>query len=117
MTSTCRLSPNKLIFEVPRYCSHTIILPDESRLDNHVVEMSGTVITYYPFTGEVHSTIYINTPILLSYRADLEGETVSLSRPTWTVCDATEKGDRPLYAYRLTSCSSSIDECYVVERL
>lgn len=111
------MSPNKLIFEVLRYCSHTIILPDESRLDNQVVEMSEIVIAYYPFTGEVHSTIYIDTPILLSYRADLEGEVISLNRPTWGVGNATEKGDRPLYAYRLTPCSSNTDECYVVERL
>ena len=51
---------------MPRYCSHTVILPDEHRLDNFVVEVAGSVTAYYPFAGERHSTIYLDTPILLS---------------------------------------------------
>ena len=88
---------------MPRYCSHTVILPDESRLDNFVVEVSGVVTTYYPFVGERHSTIYVDTPILISRRADLEGRTVSLTRLAWALHD-TEHDGEALYAYRLTPC-------------
>ena len=70
-----------------RYYSHTIILPDESHLDDFVVEINKQVTAYYPFVGEMHSTIYVDTPILLSYRADLDGKTVSLNQLTWALCD------------------------------
>ena len=100
---------------MPRYCSHTVILPDESRLDNTIVEVSGTVTTYYPFAGEVHTTLYLDTPILLSHRADLEGKTVSLTQLTWALRDAS--GTAALYAYRLTPCASCMGDRYTMMRL
>ena len=101
---------------MPRYCSHTLILPDESRLDNHVVEVDGRVVTYYPFTGEVHSTIYVDTPILLSHRADLEGKTLSLTQLTWALHD-TAHGDTSTYAYRLTPCPSCAGARFTMSKL
>lgn len=98
-----------------RYCSHTIILPDESLLDNHVVEVNGIVEAYYPFRGEVHSTIYIDTPILLSHRADLQDKTVSLTQLTWAMHDAAN--DRIMYAYRIIPCPSCMGERYMMIRL
>ena len=100
---------------MPRYCSHTVILPDENHLDNFVVEVSGSVIAYYPFTGEVHSTIYFDTPILLTPRADLEGKTVALTQLTWAL-NATH-GDTTLYAYRLTPCPSCAEGRFVMSKL
>lgn len=101
---------------MPRYCSHTVILPDENRLDNHVVEVDGRVTTYYPFTGEVHSTIYLDTPILLSHRADLEGKTVSLTQLTWALHE-TEQGNTAMYAYCLTPCPSCAGNRFTMTRL
>ena len=101
---------------MPRYCSHTIILPDENRLDNYVVEVAGSVITDYPFAGEVHSTIYVDGSILLSYRADLEGKTVSLSQLAWALND-TEQGNTMMYAYRLTPCPSCAGNRFTMKRL
>ena len=98
------------------YCSHTIILPDEHHLDNFVVEVDGSSITYYPFTGEVHSTIYLDQPILISHRADLEGKTVSLAQLTWALHDA-EHGDTAMYAYRLTPCSSCVGDRFTMTKL
>ena len=101
---------------MPRYCSHTVILPDENRLDDFVVEVTGNSVTaYYPFTGEVHSTIYFDTPILLSHRADLEGKTVVLTQLTWALSDT--HGDTTLYAYRLTPCSSCAEGRFVMSKL
>ena len=100
---------------MPRYCSHTVILPDENHLDNFVVEVSGSVIAYYPFTGEVHSTIYLDAPILLSPRADLEGKTVALTQLTWAL-NATH-GGTTLYAYRLTPCPSCAEGRFVMSKL
>lgn len=99
-----------------RYCSHTVILPDENRLDNYVVEVDGCVTTYYPFTGEVHSTIYIDHPILISHRADLEGKTISLALLAWALHDA-EHGNTAMYAYRLTACSSCMGNRFTLSRL
>ena len=99
-----------------RYCSHTVILPDESRLDNFVVEVDGMVTTYYPFVGEVHSTIYLDTPILLSHRADLEGKTISLTQLTWAMHD-TEHGGEVLYAYSLTPCPSCAGNRFTMMKL
>lgn len=102
---------------MPRYCSHTIILPDENRLDDFVVEVTGNSVTaYYPFTGEVHSTIYFDTPILLTPRADLEGKTVSLNQLTWALRD-TEREATALYAYRLTPCSSCMGNRFTMSKL
>ncbi len=93
-----------------RYCSHTLILPDESQLDNMVVEVADSVVSYYPFTGEVHTTLYVDMPILLSYRNDLEGKTVSLAQLTWALKDSDNQ--TYMYAYRLTPCLS----CYGGQR-
>lgn len=102
---------------MPRYCSHTVILPDENRLDDFVVEVTGNSVTaYYPFTGEVHSTIYFDTPILLSHRADLEGKTVSLNQLTWALRD-TEREATALYAYRLTPCPSCMGNRFTMSKL
>lgn len=98
-----------------RYYSHTIILPDESHLDDFVVEINKQVTAYYPFVGEMHSTIYVDTPILLSYRADLDGKTVSLNQLTWALCD--EANDTVMYAYRLTPCSSCAGERFTMTKL
>lgn len=98
-----------------RYYSHTIILPDESHLDDFVVEINKQVTAYYPFVGEMHSTIYVDTPILLSYRADLDGKTVSLNQLTWALCD--EANDMVMYAYRLTPCSSCAGERFTMTML
>lgn len=101
---------------MPRYCSHTIILPDESRFDNFIVEVGGSVVTYYPFRGEVHSTIYMDQPILISYRADLDGKTISLTQLTWALHD-TEHGNTAMYAYRLTPCPSCMGERFIMTKL
>lgn len=100
---------------MPRYCSHTVILPDESRLETTVVEVSGVVSAYYPFTGEMHTTLYLDTPILLSHRADLEGKTVSLTQLAWALCDASST--TALYAYRLTPCPSCMGDRFIMTRL
>ncbi len=99
-----------------RYCSHTIILPDENCLDNFVVEVNGCVTAYYPFTGEIHSTIYIDQTILISYRADLDGRTISLSQMAWALHDA-EHGSTKMYAYYLTPCSSCMGNRFIMKRL
>ena len=98
-----------------RYCSHTVILPDENHLDDFVVEVAGSVIAYYPFTGEMHSTIYLDAPILLSHRDDLDGKTISLTQFTWALYN--NDGDTALYAYRLTPCSSCAGNRFTVTRL
>ena len=98
-----------------RYYSRTVILPDETHLDDFVVEVSGCVITYYPFVGEIHSTIYLDTPLLLSYRADLDGKTVSLAQLSWALCDAAN--DTFLYAYRLTPCASCAGDRFTMLKL
>lgn len=98
-----------------RYYSHTIILPDESHLEDFVVEVDKQVVAYYPFVGEIHSTIYIDTPILLSHRADLEGKTISLDQLVWALHDA--ENEKVVYAYRLTSCSVCTGERYVMTML
>lgn len=100
-----------------RYCSHTVILPDENRLDDFVVEVASSVTAYYPFAGERHSTIYLDTPILLSYRADLDGKTVSLSHLTWALHDIEGGNDSVLYAYRLTPCPSCVGERFSMVKL
>lgn len=99
-----------------RYCSYTIILPDESHLDNFVVEVNNYVVAYYPFAGEKHTTIYFDTPILLSHRGDLDGKTISLTQLAWALRDG-ESGDDRMYAYHLSPCSSCMGERYVLSRL
>ena len=100
-----------------RYCSHTVILPDENRLDDFVVEVAGTVTAYYPFAGERHSTIYLDTPILLSPRADLEGKTLSLTQLTWALRDAQHDAASVLYAYRLTPCPQCAEGRFTMSKL
>lgn len=99
-----------------RYCSHTVILPDENHLDNFVVEVAGSVTAYYPFTGEMHSTIYLDAPILLSHRSDLDGKTISLTQLTWALHD-TVHGDTSVYAYRLTPCPSCAGNRFTMTKL
>lgn len=98
-----------------RYCSHTLILPDEVRLDNMVVEVAGSVVTYYPFAGEVYSTAYVDTPILLSYRADLEGKIVSLVQLAWALGGDVNGG--LLYAYQLMPCPTCMGNRFCMRRL
>lgn len=98
-----------------RYCSHTIIMPDETMLDNHVVEVADKVIACYPFAGEMHTTLYLDTPILLSHRADLEGKTVSLAQLTWALRDADSADD--MYAYRLDACPSCMGDRYALTKI
>lgn len=107
-----------MIPSMPRYCSHTVILPDESRLDDFVVEVAGNgVSAYYPFAGEMHSTIYFDTPILLSPRVDLEGKTISLTQLTWALHDTEHDGTTVLYAYRLTPCPSCAEGRFTMSKL
>ena len=98
-----------------RYSSHTIIMPDETMLDNHVVEVADKVIACYPFAGEMHTTLYLDTPILLSHRADLEGKTVSLAQLTWALGDADSADD--MYAYRLDACPSCMGDRYTLTKI
>ena len=100
-----------------RYCSHTVILPDASHAENFVVEVAGSVTAYYPFAGEMHSTIYFDTPILLSPRADLEGKTVSLDQLTWALHDPEHDHTIVLYAYRLTPCPSCMGNRFTMSKL
>lgn len=97
-----------------RYYSHTIILPDETRLTDFVVDVEGSSVTYYPFVGEIHSTIYAEHPILLSHRDDLQGKTVSLDQLSWAMGDAA---DGAVYAYALTPCPACMGDRYVLSRL
>lgn len=97
------------------YCTHTLILPDESRLDDMVLEVAGSVVAYYPFTGELHSTIYVNNPVLLSHRLDLEGKTVALTQLAWVL--AGEDSDTLLYAYELTPCPLCVENRYLMRKL
>lgn len=99
-----------------RYYSHLIILPDESHLEDFIVELNGNQFSYYPFVGEIHSTTYIEKPILLSYRSDLEGKTVALSQLTWALRDTTST-DATIYAYALTPCPSCAGERFTAKRL
>lgn len=99
-----------------RYYSHLIILPDESHLEDFIVELNGNHLSYYPFVGEIHSTTYIEKPILLSYRSDLEGKTVALSQLAWALRDNTST-DTNIYAYALTPCPSCAGERFTAKRL
>ena len=98
-----------------RYYSRTVILPDETHLDDFVVEVSGCVITYYPFVGEIHSTVYLDTPLLLSYRADLDGKTVALTQLVWALHDVANNS--VMYAYRLTPCPSCAGDRFTMTKL
>lgn len=98
-----------------RYFSHLIILPDESRLEDFVVELNGGEVSYYPFVGEVHSTIYVDKPILLSFRKDLDGKTVSLGQLAWALRD-NASANTILYAYILTPCPSCAGERFVATK-
>lgn len=98
-----------------RYYSHTVILPDETHLDDFVVEVFGHVTAYYPFTGEIHSTTYLDTPILLSYRDDMQGKTVSLVQLAWALHD--DANNAVMYAYLLTPCSSCAGDRFTLSRL
>lgn len=97
-----------------RYFSCTLILPDETQLTDFIVDVDDTSVSYYPFAGEVHSTIYLETPILLSHRADLQSKTVALNQLTWAMGDAT---DNAIYAYSLTPCSHCMGDRYILAKL
>ena len=98
-----------------RYFSHLIILPDGSRLEDFVVELHGATFTYYPFSGEIHSTVYVDKPIMLSYRNDLVGKTITLDLLSWALhVDDTPKN---VYAYSLTPCESRAKDRYVMTKL
>lgn len=99
-----------------RYYSRLIILPDESHLEDFIVELNGSQLTYYPFVGEIHSTTYIEKPILLSHRDDLEGKTVALSQLTWALRNNSST-DTTIYAYALTPCPSCAGERFTANRL
>lgn len=99
-----------------RYYSHLIILPDESHLEDFIVELNGNHLSYYPFVGEIHSTTYIEKPILLSYRSDLEGKTVALSQLAWALRDNTST-ETTIYAYALAPCPSCAGERFTAKRL
>ena len=100
---------------MPRYYSRAVILPDETHLDDFVVEVAGHVTAYYPFAGEIHSTIYLDTPLLLSHRADLDGKTVALTQLTWAMHD--EANSTVMYAYRLTPCPSCAGDRFTMTKL
>ena len=85
-----------------RYYSHTIILPDETLLTDFVVEVCGCEICYFPFSSEIHSTIYVEHPILLSYRDDLQGKSVSLSQLAWAL--GSDSGNVNISLYSLLPC-------------
>lgn len=97
-----------------RYFSHTVVLPDESRMDGLIVEVVGSSVSYYPFVGEVHSTVYVEGGILLSYRDDLQGKTVALGQLSWAMGSAE---DGMLCAYSLSPCPSCMGDRYVLHRL
>ena len=100
-----------------RYFSHLIILPDESQLVDFIVELHRDEVSYYPFVGEVHSTVYVDRPILLSYRSDMEGKTLSLSHLTWALRYMDAAADATLYVYSLTPCTSCADDRFVATLL
>lgn len=97
-----------------RYFSHTIILPDETRLTDFIVDVEGSSVAYYPFVGEIHSTIYVEHPILLSHRPDLGGKTVSLDQLSWAMGDAAAT---TVHAYSLTPCPTCMGDRYVLAKL
>ena len=98
-----------------RYYSHTVILPDETHLDDFVVEVNGTTVTYFPFMGEIHSTIYVEHPLLISNKPDLQGKKVTLQQLAWALGDAQDSPT--LYTYSLTPCPSCSEGWYVLTKL
>ena len=100
---------------MPRFYSHTIILPDETRLNDFIVEINGGEVSYFPFAGEIHSTIYVEHPILLSRRADLQGKTVSLTQLAWALADG--KDCNKLYIYSLIPCLDCAEGRFMLTRI
>lgn len=98
-----------------RYFSHSVILPDETHLVDFIVETDGISVVYYPFVGEVHSTIYLETPILLSHRSDLDGKTIALNQLTWAM--GADANDSSIYAYSLTPCPVCKGDRYTMIKL
>ena len=99
-----------------RYYTHLLLLPDESHLKDFVVELIGSTVSYYPFVGEIHSTIYIETPILLSRRNDLQGKTIYLGQLGWAFGEQ-DVSSGTLYAYRLVPCSLCVGERFMATKL
>ena len=98
-----------------RYFSHTVILPDETHLVDFIVETGGVSVVYYPFVGEVHSTIYLENPILLSHRSDLQGKTIALNQLAWAMKD--DAGNEALYAYSLTPCPACMGDRFTMTKI
>lgn len=98
-----------------RYFSHSVILPDETQLTDFIVEIDNVSVSYYPFVGEVHSTIYLEHPILLSHRSDLDGKTVALNQLTWAM--GADADVATLYAYSLTPCPVCKGDRYTMTKL
>lgn len=98
-----------------RYFSHSVILPDETHLVDFIVETDGISVVYYPFVGEVHSTIYLETPILLSHRSDLDGKTIALNQLTWAM--GADANASTIYAYSLSPCPVCKGDRYTMTRL
>lgn len=98
-----------------RFYAHTLILPDNTHLDNFIIEVSPQGVLYYPFMGEIHSTIYIDKIILCSYRADLNDKTIALNQLEWALGTASNKAE--LYVYTLTPCASCTSERYIATKL
>lgn len=99
-----------------RYFSHLIILPNSTQLEDFIVEIYDEKFYYYPFTGELHSTTYLECPILLSFREDLEGKTLSLNQLNWAL-QGSDPTKITLYAYSLTPCSSCLGNRYIASKL
>ena len=97
-----------------RYFSHTVILPDESRLDDFIVEIVGSHVCYYPFVGELHSTVYVEGGLLLSYRNDLQGKTVALDQLAWAM-GSIDCGS--ICVYSLSPCPSCMGNRFVLSKL
>lgn len=88
---------------VKRYFSHTVILPDGTRRPDSIVEFSARSVTCYPFSGEIHSTVYVEHPILLSHRGDLHGCVLATDSPLSSMLG--DDTDSALYAYSLAPSS------------
>ena len=98
-----------------RYYSHTVILPDETRLNDFVVEVCGSTVTWFPFTGEIHSTIYVWYGDLRGLRAEAHSIPTRRSPLLYASGDADDHAT--LYAYSLTPCPSCSEGWYEMRRL
>lgn len=86
-----------------RFFSHTVILPDGTHLADVVVELTARSVSYYPFSREIHSTVYVEHPILLSHRGDLHG--CVLASDSQLCSMPGNDTDNALYAYSVAPSS------------